>query len=240
MPSQQPIEFELRFVFSTAKAVNDTRRKLRDLGFRRAHAFSTYRVAYFCLPGHADMASGFVRVREEGASGVTLTVKRIPQHKNGYAEEREQRFDARATFDDACSLVESMGVRRTTESIKLRERWVAPSSAHDSQSKGVHEIVIDVWPGLPPLMEIDCHSEPSLHRTARLLGLDVADGFPGSAYERVYGIPRKAMAGVSRIDFGNYASVLSRLTSRPIDQSTLSQTYKAVLPKRLHAVAKVL
>lgn len=67
-------EYELRF---DGIDVTDIRKRIKNLGYIKLHAFKKYIASYFYLPGERHIKSGFVRLRQEGDNNIYLTVKTL-------------------------------------------------------------------------------------------------------------------------------------------------------------------
>ena len=99
----------------------------------------------------------YIRIRDEGKQ-ITLTSK--TNLKDKYVTEYEVEID---NFEQGIKILNSLGCKIRYYIEKIRETWVLP---------GCKEIVIDSYPGLAEYIEIDCHSEKSLNKAIRMLGLD--------------------------------------------------------------------
>ena len=96
-------------------------------------------------------------------------------------------------------------MNKQIETIKIREKW--------SFSK-CHEIVFDLWPGLPLIMEIDCSTEKSLDGAIKYLGLNKEDGYDYSKYAYTYGIPFEKTRKFKVFTFKNYKKLLTKLIKK--------------------------
>mgnify|MGYP001397811650 CR=1 FL=1 len=112
------------------------------------------------------------------------------------------------------------------DSIKLREKW--------SFSK-CHEIVFDLWPGLPLAMEVDCGTEKDLMNALKYLKIDLNDTFTNSKYEYLYGIPLKLTQSMSDLNFKNYKKYLQKHIKKNKNKfNTLSiNYYKSFMTKAI-------
>ena len=77
---------------------------------------------------------------------------------------------------------------------KFREKWLV---------KGCNEVVFDIWPGLPIIMEVDCKTEAGLIDVCNKLGLNHNEGFTHSKYNELYGFDGKLTQGMPDLSFKN-------------------------------------
>ena len=174
---------------------NSIIKKIKNKG-KKIHGFYPFRISYFLLAGEKDFGKGFVRVRDEYPGKVTITTKIL---SSKYPEEYETTVDS--SYDDTVKILEKSGLKNNLQSIKFREKW--------SFSK-CHEIVFDLWPGLPLIMEIDCISENTLNRAINHLGLDINDSYTKSKYLYTYNIPKKITQNMKNLNFKNFKKLLSK------------------------------
>ena len=174
---------------------NSIIKKIKNKG-KKIHGFYPFRISYFLLAGEKDFGKGFVRVRDEYPGKVTITTKIL---SSKYPEEYETTVDS--SYDDTVKILEKSGLKNNLQSIKFREKW--------SFSK-CHEIVFDLWPGLPLIMEIDCTSENTLDRAINHLGLDINDSYTKSKYLYTYNIPKKITQNMKNLNFKNFKKLLSK------------------------------
>ena len=155
----------------------DFRKSLKKLGGKRVHKkFKMMRSVYeLCT----ETTKGFVRVRKE-YSGTTMTVK-VYKNKD-FPEEYE--VSIKEDFEKGKSFLDALNLKMKAYQETYREKWSLPI-------KGVHEITIDIWPGLPPYAEIDCTSESVLRKVIKLLNISedqLAYGPSATKYQYYYDI----------------------------------------------------
>jgi adenylate cyclase class 2 len=131
----------------------------------------------FCLPSGREIKGGWLRVRNEGDK-VTMSLKVI--NGNKIVDQQEYCFVA-DSLEDAVRFLELMGAIEKARSEKRRETWVL----------GNCEVVIDEWPFLEPIIEIEGSSEEMVMETVGKLGFLPVDcrvcGID-KLYEEKYGI----------------------------------------------------
>lgn len=115
--------------------------------------------------------NAWVRVRDEGDK-ITISYKQVLDRSIYGTNEISIEVDS---FDQAIELVKRIGLHAKSYQETKRETWVWC---------GV-EITLDVWPWLPPMIEIESDKEDSVWSTASALGLDKNDATHGSV-ENVY------------------------------------------------------
>ena len=157
------------------------RKLLLSHGCKRVHAPKMLKRNVYLLCDKT--ANGFGRVRDDG-DGVSMTVKSYEKSKN-YPEEFEVQI--KDSFEVGSAFMESIGLSKKAYQESIREKWSHPMA---------HEIVIDIVPGLPPYMEVDCDTEEKLHKLKKLFKMDeskVRTGAYGKTYEEYYGIPERVI-----------------------------------------------
>jgi adenylate cyclase class IV len=116
-----------------------------------------------------------------------------------YPIEYETTVDSK--FKDVVKILESAGLENSLKSIKYREKWSFP---------GANEIVFDLWPGLPIVLEIDCASESALKKTCEKLNLDMNKSFTEYKYTHLFGINKKITEKIPYLNFLNYNKLLKK------------------------------
>ena len=132
-----------------------------------------------------DMAAkdAFLRLRDEG-NKVTLTYKQHLKTGIEAANEIETTVD---DFDATKALLEASGMIFHTYQESRRETW----------KLGDVEVVIDVWPWMPPYIEIEGDNEASIREAAAILGFSWDEAVFGGVdvvYRMVY--PAMSVRGV--------------------------------------------
>ena len=106
--------------------------------------------------------------------------------KSKYVVEREVVIN---NIEEGDAILKLLGCKVKYKIEKIREVY---------QLKGCKEIVFDSYAGIPTYMEIDCHSESSLKKMAKLLGYSIDDHDTrklSDIYYELYGIPKNAKWG---------------------------------------------
>ena len=164
---------------------------LIEQGFTCIRPFTLLKRAVFHPNGSKDSDSLYARVRDEG-DRITMTVKRI-LHTEAIdgVEEADLLINS---FQEGCHLLRMLGLEQSAYQETTREVWCKDSV----------EVMCDEWPGLPPFIEIESHTEQDVKDTAESLGLNYQDavfGAVNSLYEREWGINCDWLNRVPRITF---------------------------------------
>jgi len=135
---------------------------------------------------------GWVRLRDE-LSGVTLTYKQVKEWDiNGV-------FEAMVGVDDyekASDFLKAVGLKAYSNQESKREVW---------QLKDV-EIMLDEWPWVKPILEIEAPSQQQVQSLATDLGLNWSDAVFGSVepvYMAEYDITMPEFYDIDTITFNN-------------------------------------
>jgi hypothetical protein len=94
----------------------------------------------------------------------------------------EYEISINEDFNTGINFLKSIGINQKAFQESYREKWTHPLA---------HEITIDILPGLPLYMEVDCTSEENLNKIIKLLGLDEKNkrfGAFDKTYNEYYGI----------------------------------------------------
>lgn len=152
---------------------DELRAKLKELGAECVQPMRLMKRKNYDFPDlRLDKEkSGWVRVRDEGDK-VTLSYKQLNSRELDGTHEVNITVDS---FENACSLVESIGLEATSYQETKRESWRLPD----------FEIELDEWPWVKPYIEIEGPDEASLRKLAADLGLDWTSVCHGSV-EVVY------------------------------------------------------
>lgn len=192
------MEYEVSFFdFDYKKIVKNIKKKGKKI-----HSFYPFQISYFYLSGESNFDRGFVRIRDEYPGKVTITTKIL---SGKYPEEYETLVNT--NYDDTVKILEKAGLNKVLTSIKLREKWSFDKC---------HEVVFDLWPGLPLVMEIDCSTKKDLYNGIEFLNLDSKKSFTISKYEYLYGIPKTITQSFKNLDFKNYKKLLKNKIKKNI------------------------
>jgi len=169
-------EYEAKFLNINVAQI---RKKLLSSGAKLEHkVIKFYRVVFTrCSDKENPPVKGFVRIRNEGKK-ITMTVKTYKDPK--FPDEYE--ISINEDFNTGINFLKSIGINQKAFQESYREKWTHPLA---------HEITIDILPGLPLYMEIDCTSEENLNKIIKLLGLDDKNkrfGAFDKTYNEYYGI----------------------------------------------------
>lgn len=118
----------------------------------------------------------FLRVRDEG-DRVTLTYKE--KHRSKVIAETKEAEAVVNDFDATVLILEKAGLKVNSYQETKRETWRI----------GDTEVVLDEWPWLDPLAEIEGPSEVRVREVSELIGFSWNDAFVGSVtelYKRKY------------------------------------------------------
>jgi adenylate cyclase class 2 len=185
-------EYEAKFLNINVAQI---RKKLLNIGAKLEHkAIKFYRVVFTrCSDKENPPVKGFVRIRNEGKK-ITMTVKTYKDPK--FPDEYE--ISINEDFNTGINFLKSIGINQKAFQESYREKWQHPLA---------HEITIDILPGLPLYMEIDCTSEENLNKIIKLLGLDDKNkrfGAFDKTYNEYYGIETDVINDKTEsLSFGN-------------------------------------
>jgi hypothetical protein len=212
------MEYELSFLNFDYKEII---KNLKKLGGKKNHGMIIFKIAYFYLPGKTNFNKGFIRVREEKDT-VTMTTK-ITDSK--YPMEYETSVNT--TYENMINIISNAGIVLKIDTIKFREKW---------KIKGCNEVVFDIWPGLPLIMEVDCKTEEGLLNLCSKLELDHKLGFTQNKYVELYGFNSKITQNIPNLSFKNFKKLLKShiIKNKKIFNSLNSNYYKSLLPEKYH------
>ena len=174
-----PKEFEAKFLNIDVAAM---KKKLREIHATKVHDPMKYYRLIFKRCEESGDKPGFVRIRDEG-NKVTMTTKMFNNKK--FPEEHEVTIHD--SFEKGCEFLKAIGIQEKSYQETIRQKWSHPLA---------HEITIDIIPGLPVYMEVDCVSEKKLNQLISLLGLNREDMRYGSfdkTYTEYYDIPHSTI-----------------------------------------------
>jgi len=140
------------------------RERLRAKGFALIHPEYMMRRTAFKPPENVDASFG--RVRQE-ADCVTISLKRMRERSLSGNKELCIRTDS---YDAAVEFMKEIGMTQKAYQETRRELW----------QKNSTEVVIDTWPGLKPLVEIEAPDEDAVKVAATELGFDMKDALYGA------------------------------------------------------------
>jgi adenylate cyclase class 2 len=143
------------------------------------------------LPVGSEISGGFLRVRDEGDK-ITMTLKVVDGEKISDQKEIILTVD---NFDEAVNFLRAIGCTDKSYQETKREIW---------KLDGV-EIMIDEWPFLEPLVEIEGSSEDEVKKVSEKLGFNYTDAIfctVDKIYAKRYGISNRILTrGTPRLTF---------------------------------------
>ena len=188
-----PKEYEYRFVDIDA---NKIKKILKENGGKVYQKRFKMKIYHYKHPHYSNYN---IRVRNEGKDK-TLTVK--IKNKTKFPEEYEIKID---NMNTANKIVKLLGCKLDLHNEKIREFW---------HIKGAKEIVFDELPGIPPFVEVDCHSKQALIKMCKLLKLDPKKDFgERDKYNYHYGITPNRNKRES-LTFKNASKVLGKYITK--------------------------
>ncbi len=176
-------EIEVKFVDVD---IDDIRTRLQGAGAMLVQPMRNMRRALIEEEHHAAERS-FIRIRDEGDK-VTLCFKRrtLPDEATTINSVHELETTV-GDFDTTVKIFSEAGWHYITYQETRRETW----------RLGDAEVVIDEWPWLQPMIEIEASSEELVREAATRLGFDWNDAVFGSVdvvYHRDY--PNMMVRGI--------------------------------------------
>lgn len=188
-------EYEAKFLRVDPE---DVRRRLKEVGATLVHPERLMKRKTFDFLALSLRAQGaWVRVRDEGDK-VTMSYKRIA------AETMEGMSEVMVEVDDferGCDFLRSVGLVETSFQENRRETWMLMGC----------EVVIDWWPWILPLVEIEGTSEEEIRVVSDLLGFDWSRKVHGGiepAYQDGYDISAQAIKELGSITFTAHPAAL--------------------------------
>jgi len=151
--------------------INDIRKKIKLNGGKKIHKMMLYKRYVFDLLNY-DTNKGFVRIRQEN-NKITITSKTYTNDSK-YANENEIVISS--SLEEAKDFLLTLGFKLKHYHETIREKW----SLGDC-----HEIAIDIIPGIPSYIELECKNENAIKKIAKILGLDISKAEYGS-YSKQY------------------------------------------------------
>jgi adenylate cyclase class 2 len=157
-------------------------KKLIEIGATRAKEFN-YRMRAFDFPGlKLAEKNAWIRVRDD-SDEVTLSYKErlgVTSQDASVPDEGMEEIEVIVSdFEQTSQILKSIGMIEKVHQEKQRIRYI----------KGDVEFDIDIWPFIPPYLEIEGPSNESIEAAAIELGFDPADAKICSASQmfKMYG-----------------------------------------------------
>ena len=150
--------------------------RLEKLGAKRIGEYNYKRIIYDYPDSSLDKKHAWIRLRTDGRK-TTITYKKINGKGVDRIEEHETIVDR---FDNARKILTSIGLeeKRTQESRRIMFEL-------DSV-----EVDIDIWPKVPPYMEVEAKTKEELLKALKKLEIKIKDTrtFTGRELYAHYGI----------------------------------------------------
>lgn len=169
------IEYEATFCDIDVEKIREKIRKLN--GFLIRSKFDQRRTVFNLPKGH-EIEGGWLRVRDE-ADKITLTLKIM--ESNGSIEGQKEIELVVDSYAEAVKLLKTIGAEEKSVQETKREIW---------ELDGV-QLMIDWWPFLNPVIEIEGANEKEVRAVAEKLGFDWKDAIFNSidyVYSKKYNI----------------------------------------------------
>ena len=169
---------------------DDIRDRLRKAGATLIKPEFLQRRIPFHLPKETRSKDKFIRVRDEG-DRITLSLKIFEGDK---IEDQKEICLTVNSFDDTVKLFELIGCEPKSYQESKREIW---------ELDGV-EIMIDEWPFLEPLVEVEGRSEEEVKKVSEKIGFDYSKAVFCAAsklYQEKYNIKEDFINVAPRIVF---------------------------------------
>lgn len=186
----EKIEFEATFLDIDK---DDIRGRLKKIGAELVKDETFMKRYTFDLPEGHRKQGAWVRVRDEGDK-ITMTYKRIADAgKDKIDNQKEIELDIN-DFEAGVVFLETIGCYKQAYQETKREIWKYLGC----------EIMIDEWPHLEPLVEVEGDSERSVKQVSEMLGFDWGEAKFVSAdyfYADKYGVERLVVCNIPRLCF---------------------------------------
>ena len=177
------VEIEVKFL---GIDINDMRDRLRSVGALCEKPMRNMRRALIEEEHHAAK-NMFIRIRDEGDKITLCLKKKTKQLKESTIDSTFEIETTVGDFDKTIEIFRIAGWEYLTYQESRRETW----------RLGEIEVVIDEWPWLEPMIEIEGPDESAVRNAAKELGFNWGDAVFGSvdvAYNREF--PEMSVRGV--------------------------------------------
>lgn len=165
--------------------LDETIKYIQKQGGTLIHNWKRYERSIFSRCG-SNKAS-YARIKDENGN-VKITVK-IFHGSNDLTRFNTlpERYDItiKEDFNTGKQLLKGLGLKEMASQEAYRQKWQMPIN-------GVHEVVLDITPGIPFYMEIECDSKDTLDKLIVLLRVDKQKIRQGSfvrLYNEYYNTP---------------------------------------------------
>ncbi|MFK7780024.1 MAG: CYTH domain-containing protein [Candidatus Gracilibacteria bacterium] len=167
--------------------------KIKDLGGICSKENTFMKRVIFETPNNER--GSYLRVRDEGDK-ITCTYKEENLLVNDINSIRELETVVK-DFDIMVSIFKKLGLNEKSYQETYREIWDINDEI---------EIMIDLWPGLKPYIEIEGEDEEVVRKYSKLLGFNYNEGIFGTSfqvYEKELGLDYDFINSLKKITFDN-------------------------------------
>lgn len=144
------------------------RKLLEEKGFECTYPERMMRRTVFDHNDNPQVDAHYIRVRDEGDAGTTISAK-VHASQDGDILDQKELVTTVEDYDTAVEILKTSGLKVSAYQETLRETWELVDEG------GVTEVVIDTWPKLKPYIEIETYSEARLKGMTTLLGFKWED-----------------------------------------------------------------
>lgn len=187
------IEFEVKFYIDVA-------RFHQLLQKNNAQLVTKNRLMRRIIFEAPESKNSHVRVRDEGDQ-IRLSYKSYDASKTiDSLQETDVMVD---DFDKACEILTLLGLKKIRYVQNYRETFKLDDCL----------LMIDQWPALEPLVEIEGSSRESVEKIVNRLGFSMDNGMYGPTsklYENVYGLSREQFEKIEILTFENVPNILKK------------------------------
>jgi len=158
--------------------VDEIREKIKKLNGKLLKPMFDQKRTVFNFPKGHEIKGGWLRVRDE-ADKITMTLKIM--ESNGSIEGQKEVELTVNDYQNAVTLLKTIGAEEKAVQETKRELW---------ELDGV-ELMIDLWPFLDPIIEIEGKNEVEVRKVAEKLGFNWSDAIFNSidhVYSKKYNI----------------------------------------------------
>lgn len=158
--------------------VDEIREKIKSLNGRLLKPIFNQKRTVFSLPKGHEIKGGWLRVRDE-ADKITMSLKIM--ESNGMIDGQKEIELTVNSYEQAVSLLKAIGAEEKAVQETKREVW---------ELDGV-ELMIDWWPFLEPVIEIEGKNETGVRKVAEKLGFNWGEAIFNSidcVYSKKYNI----------------------------------------------------
>lgn len=160
--------------------VDKIREKIKSLNGKLLKPMFNQERTVFNLPKGHEIEGGWLRVRDE-AGKITMSLKIM--ESNGSMEGQKEIEVTVDNYENAVNLLETIGAEKKAVQETKREVWELDEV----------EVMIDWWPFLEPIIEIEAENEDKVRKVSEKLGFDWNDALFDSidcVYGEKYNISR--------------------------------------------------